>query len=513
MKKFLVVLLSVLCSVSIVAALTGCSNSGHVHSFDKQVVSEEYLAKEATCTEKAKYYYSCECGAKGTKTFEYGSATNHNFVSVVCTHCGREQESSKGLEFALLNDDTYEVSGLGGCSDTEIVIPRKYNDKPVTSIGVSAFENCNDLTSVILPVGLTGIDMFAFSGCGELTNISIPDTITCVDAEAFKDCNKLKYNKYDNAFYLGNEINPYAVFIKVKSSDVEDCAINKGCKAIICDNFLDSSWRGKLKNIYITDLEAWCRISGLLNLMDCYDGSDLINKNLYLNNEIVINLVIPDGITSIRQGAFLGFGCLTSVIIPDSVTTIERCAFYGCGGLKSVTIGSGVTYIDDNVFTDCISLTSIAIPDCVAYIGVGAFEGCSSLTSITIPDSVTSIYAIAFYGCSGLMSITIGKGVIGIGDSAFMGCSGLTEIIIPDSVTIIDYCAFAGCDGLANITIGKGVMSIGGFAFSNRVGLKSITYKGTIAEWENIKKENNWNSNMPEDCIIHCADGDIKIFD
>ena len=56
-------------------------------------------------------------------------------------------------------------------------------------------------------------------------------------------------------------------------------------------------------------------------------------------------------------------------------------------------------------------------------------------------------------------------------------------------------------------------MSIGGFAFSNRVGLKSITYKGTIAEWENIKKENNWNSNMPEDCIIHCADGDIKIFD
>ena len=444
MKKFLVVLLSVLCSVGIVAALTGCSNSGHVHSFDKQVVSEEYLAKEATCTEKAKYYYSCECGAKGTKTFEYGSATNHNFVSEVCTHCGREQESSKGLEFALLNDDTYEVSGLGGCSDTEIVIPRKYNDKPVTSIGVSAFENCNDLTSVILPVGLTGIDMFAFSGCGELTNISIPDTITCVDAEAFKDCNKLKYNKYDNAFYLGNEINPYAVFIKVKSADVEDCAINKGCKAIICDNFFDSSWRGKLKNIYITDLDAWCRISGLLNLMDCYDGSDLINKNLYLNNEIVINLVIPDGITSIRQGAFLGFGCLTSVIIPDSVTTIERCAFYGC---------------------------------------------------------------------SGLTSITIGKGVIGIGDSAFMGCSGLTEIIIPDSVTIIDYCAFAGCDGLANITIGKGVMSIGGFAFSNRVGLKSIIYKGTIAEWENIKKGNNWNSNMPEDCIIHCADGDIKIFD
>lgn len=83
MKRFLVVLLSVLCTVSIAAALTGCSNSGHVHSFDKQVVSEEYFAKEATCTEKAKYYYSCDCGAKGVSTFETGAPLGHSFTNYV----------------------------------------------------------------------------------------------------------------------------------------------------------------------------------------------------------------------------------------------------------------------------------------------------------------------------------------------------------------------------------------------------------------------------------------------
>ena len=54
-------------------------------------------------------------------------------------------------------------------------------------------------------------------------------------------------------------------------------------------------------------------------------------------------------------------------------------------------------------------------------------------------------------------------------------------------------------------------MSIGGFAFSNRVGLKSITYKGTVAEWDQIKKGDSWSYNVPADCIIHCTDGDIKI--
>ena len=49
------------------------------HTYDKEVVSEEYFASDASCTEKAKYYYSCACGAKGEETFESGDALTHTF--------------------------------------------------------------------------------------------------------------------------------------------------------------------------------------------------------------------------------------------------------------------------------------------------------------------------------------------------------------------------------------------------------------------------------------------------
>ena len=53
----------------------------HQHIYDQQLVSDKYLANAATCTEPAKYYYSCECGAKGTETFESGAALGHSWGS------------------------------------------------------------------------------------------------------------------------------------------------------------------------------------------------------------------------------------------------------------------------------------------------------------------------------------------------------------------------------------------------------------------------------------------------
>ena len=87
-----------------------------------------------------------------------------------------------------------------------------------------------------------------------------------------------------------------------------------------------------LENIYITDIASWCNISGISNLM-AYGSS---NKKLYLNNELITKLVIPDSVTSIGERAFSGCSGLTSITIPDSVTSIGRSAFNGCSGLTEV---------------------------------------------------------------------------------------------------------------------------------------------------------------------------------
>jgi len=53
------------------------------HTYDKKVATDDYKATDATCTAKATYYYSCECGAKGTDTFESGDMLAHSYAETV----------------------------------------------------------------------------------------------------------------------------------------------------------------------------------------------------------------------------------------------------------------------------------------------------------------------------------------------------------------------------------------------------------------------------------------------
>ena len=193
----------------------------------------------------------------------------------------------------------------------------------VTSIGDNAFALCSGLTSVTIPNSVTSIGMQAFCSCTGLTSITIGSGVTSWGQNAFNGCTSLT-------------------------------------------------------TVHISDLAAWCNIS-----FDYGGASPLAYAhNLYLNGELVTDLIIPNSVTSIGN-AFQGFSGLTSVTIPNSVTSIGSGAFSGCSGLTSVTIGNSVTRI-----------------------GGYAFYNCSGLTSVTIGNSVTSIGDKAFYDCSGLTSMT-----------------------------------------------------------------------------------------------------------
>lgn len=95
----------------------------------------------------------------------------------------------------------------------------------------------------------------------------------------------------------------------------------------------DSAFDGcnNLTSVYITDIAKWCTINFGA------EGNPLIYAhNLYLNGELVTELVIPDSVTSIEAYAFSGYSSLTSVTIGNSVTTIGGYAFYGCSSLTSI---------------------------------------------------------------------------------------------------------------------------------------------------------------------------------
>ena len=59
------------------------NEAAHTCTFNKQVIDDKYLARKATCTTKATYYYSCECGKVGTETFEAGELASHSYEWVI----------------------------------------------------------------------------------------------------------------------------------------------------------------------------------------------------------------------------------------------------------------------------------------------------------------------------------------------------------------------------------------------------------------------------------------------
>ena len=165
------------------------------------------------------------------------------------------------------------------------------------------------------------------------------------------------------------------------------------------------------------------------------------------------SVTLPEGLTSMGNGAFQKCSRLTSVVFPSTLTTIGNGAFSGCKGLTSVDLSStSLTSIGSKAFRGCKGLASVELPSSLTSIGEGAFSGCTGLTSVDLSQtSLTRIENATFMHCWGLTSVIFPEGLASIGWIAFLACSGLTSVTFPDSLTSIGVRAFEDCASLASV--------------------------------------------------------------
>ena len=158
-----------------------------------------------------------------------------------------------------------------------------------------------DIKTIVVSEGVTGVGANAFSNCSGITSVTIPSSVTSMSEHAFLDCSNLK-------------------------------------------------------KIVVPDITAWCAIS-----FANYSANPLYYAHhIYSDENTEINeLLIPDGVTNIKNYVFEGCSAISSVIIPDGVTTIGEQVFDGCSALTTITLGNSVTNIGDYAFYGCTSMSEM----------------------------------------------------------------------------------------------------------------------------------------------------------
>lgn len=283
-----------------------------------------------------------------------------------------------------------------------------------------------------------------------------------------------------------------------EDADIDTLLIGPDVKTFKRDAFLSSK---RIGEVHITDLSAWCNA-----FFETYASNPIyISKNLYINGELLEELVIPDGITKINDSAFHDLRCLLrclrSLTVGDHVTTIDMHAFAGCYSLMSVRLGSGIENVDGSAFESCYRLVEIFngtnknLLEDFQYSFLGEYA-LSISTDKNAPNKIKvqddgfifyvdgeDIRLINYIGEESYITLPDtynGKSYV-VNEQAFMGLDKLTGVVF--SVTEIGENVFYECAKLEEIILGENVTKIAPLGlspdYSEFYNLKFNMYEGS----------------------------------
>ena len=416
----------------------------------------------------------------------------------------------------------------------DIVIPESvtYGGKNyiVTSVGLSAFKFCADLTSITIPNSVTSIGYKAFAVTAWYNNL--PDGLVYVGKVAY--C-------YKGTMPANTSISIIDGTLGIAGGAFEDCSgltsVTLNSNAIVSKNYTSSS---NLKNIFgnqvagytigdeVTSIGgyAFYGCSGLqsivigngiteLNVISIYTGSKLKSLTIgsgvlsiknsspstlpikiiwltntppsgYTNLVGKMNYVSNDSYTSLNNKMVYSF--LSSIFEVDGIKYVpvspsERtCDAIDCvydESAEIINIGKSVSYkeiamtiknVNPYVCFENPFIKEVNLSS-EGHLGNYAFQRCTGINDVTV-NNQGSIGSYAFQGCTGIIDATINNQG-NIGSYAFQGCKGMKTVTLGEMITSIDQYAFNGCSSLQNIVVPDAVILLGSYVFGNCSGMTS----------------------------------------
>ena len=425
----------------------------------------------------------------------------------------------------------YETGELGESVEIPNEIIHKGKKYTVTEIDDYSFAFNSNLKYVKISNSIKRIGEYAFAYCENLDSINIPENIEQLSTSFVFENKYMRYNMYDNGFYLGNDKNPYQVFAKAKHTGIYSCVVNENTEFIlngafswctsltslnipdnsvkvIGDNFLANTnlilskypkgveylGKGALsyldkENCDIPSTVKRIEEDDYVNKFRClvYDNarylgdeenpftvlvssksSDITSCNIHKNTKIILN------------GAFSMCTKLESITIPNSVVQIQSKAFDSCSSLKKVVLSNNLEKIETDIFLNCYELQGNLYNNAIYlesdsnpyFYLVKAND--KNITSCKINDSTKYVGINAFKDCINLKKVSMSDSVIKMGKDCFKGCELLRNINLSNNLEKIEEGIFEGCKSLRDIFIPNSVNEIGPYAFKNCKSLVNL---------------------------------------
>lgn len=253
---------------------------------------------------------------------------------------------------------------------------------PVAGIGDHAFFNCQELTSVTIPEGVTYIDQQAFSHCYSLGNVAFPSTLQRIEDFAFEYCEGLT-----------------EVVLPKSLTRIGECAFQ------ICNNLKE-----------FTVEEGNPRFKSEAGVVYSSDGTSLI---AYPEAKADEEYTLPADVKRVVSSAFSTNRNLRRVNVGADVALIPVMTFCDCESLEEINVdpANAAMASDEGVlynkamtvllqFPCCNRADFYEVPEGVTDIEDLSMVCARSLTYLTLPSTLQRIGYLAFAGTSGLAEIT-----------------------------------------------------------------------------------------------------------